>query len=688
VSGPVGISGTGVSPVASPTRPPASAPTAAQVKGELDWIVMKALDKDRTRRYETPNLLAADVQRHLAGEAVVAAPPSAAYRLRKFVRRNKGAVVTVSAVILALAAGGSVAAWQWSVARSAEIARTQQVRELDKAMTAITDAAESVARAGGPGIVEQTDPAHLFPGIKLHDPAKGRWAGFSYTASDNRVSELRDEAIWYINYSGKLSLDRAIQTDAAEWSAYTANLALAQSALAANDYPEARRILERVPKGKVGWEHRFVLANAHSTLFALKGHTSSVDSASFSPDGTRIVTASYDGTVRVWDAARGTTLAELKGHTRGLSSAAFSPDGTRIVTASWDNTARVWDASTGTSLAELKGHTRAVLSAAFSPDGARIVTASQDDTARVWDAATGASVAELKGHTSGVNSAEFSPDGTRIVTASWDQTSRVWDAATGASVAELKGHTGDVNSAAFSPDGTRIVTASLDNTARVWDAIPYRERYPSLAAARAAQSRVAGPLDARINAGEALDAITKSIIANVALSAVDRTASLIIVQRERDLRATLALARAAEAGQLNRQARPVVAASTSSPAAVASALLQAMKAAELEPGDANIINTLGVAQYRAGKHEEALATLTRSTELYTKDGQATQPADVAFIAMAHAKLSELKPGHADLAKIALDQLRELMARPERKDDAEAQGFLREAEALIEPGTKP
>jgi len=306
----------------------------------------------------------------------------------------------------------------------------------------------------------------------------------------------------------------------------------------------------------------------------------------------------------------------------------------------------------------------------------------------VWDAATGASVAELKGHTSNVNSAEFSPDGTRIVTASWDQTSRVWDAATGASVAELKGHTGDVNSAAFSPDGTRIVTASLDNTARVWDAIPYRERYPSLAAARAAQSRVAGPLDARINAGEALDAITKSIIANVALSAVDRTASLIIVQRERDLRATLALARAAEAGQLNRQARPVVAASTSSPAAVASALLQAMKAAELEPGDANIINTLGVAQYRAGKHEEALATLTRSTELYTKDGQATQPADVAFIAMAHAKLSELKPGHADLAKIALDQLRELMARPERKDDAEAQGFLREAEALIEPGTKP
>ena len=108
------------------------------------------------------------------------------------------------------------------------------------------------------------------------------------------------------------------------------------------------------------------------------------------------------------------------GHDDAVSSAAFSPDGTRIVTASYDKTARVWDAATGQPIGEpLKGHESAVMSAAFSPDGKRIVTASEDNTARVWDAATGQPIGEpLKGHDGAVFSAAFSPDGKRIVTAS------------------------------------------------------------------------------------------------------------------------------------------------------------------------------------------------------------------------------------------------------------------------------
>jgi WD40 repeat protein len=163
-------------------------------------------------------------------------------------------------------------------------------------------------------------------------------------------------------------------------------------------------------------------------------------------------------------------LAVLSGHGAIVRSAAYSPDGTHIVTASYDKTARIWDARTGAQLAVLSGHDGEVESAAYSPDGTRIVTASNDKTARIWDARTGAQLAVLSGHDGVVESAAYSPDGTRIVTSSFDRTARIWDARTGAQLAVLSGHDGEVASAAYSPDGARIVTSSLDKTARVWDA--------------------------------------------------------------------------------------------------------------------------------------------------------------------------------------------------------------------------
>ncbi len=112
------------------------------------------------------------------------------------------------------------------------------------------------------------------------------------------------------------------------------------------------------------------------------------NSAEFSPDGTRVVTASVDKTARLWDAATGKPLGEPMRHEDVVSSAAFSPDGKRVVTASWDKTARLWDAATQKPLGEPMRHGDAVRSAAFSPDGTQLVTASIDDTARLWDAAT------------------------------------------------------------------------------------------------------------------------------------------------------------------------------------------------------------------------------------------------------------------------------------------------------------
>src|SRR6185437_12887 len=133
--------------------------------------------------------------------------------------------------------------------------------------------------------------------------------------------------------------------------------------------------------------------------------------------------------------------------------------GRRLITASHDGTARVWDASTGRQIFVLKGHGGPVLSAAFSPDGRRVATGSYDRTARIWDAATGRQLLLLP-HPDRVRSVAFSPGADRLVTASYDHTARIWDAVTGRQIRVLTGHSALVTSAVFSSDGQRVLTAS------------------------------------------------------------------------------------------------------------------------------------------------------------------------------------------------------------------------------------
>ncbi len=212
-------------------------------------------------------------------------------------------------------------------------------------------------------------------------------------------------------------------------------------------------------------------ANTGSCLQTLTGHTDDVSSASYSPDGTKIVSASGDNTVKIWNANTGSCLRTLTGHTNYVNSASYSPDGTKIVSAaSWDNTIKIWDANTGSCLQTLTGHTNFVNSASYSPDGTKIVSASDDNTLKIWNANTGTCLQTLTGHNAGVRSASYSPNGTKIVSTSWDNTIKIWDANTGTCLQTLTGHTAGVSSASYSPDGTKIISASLDNTVKIWDA--------------------------------------------------------------------------------------------------------------------------------------------------------------------------------------------------------------------------
>lgn len=201
-----------------------------------------------------------------------------------------------------------------------------------------------------------------------------------------------------------------------------------------------------------------------------------VASVSYSPDGKRIVTGSWDSSARIWNVATGRAELKLVGEHQGyVNSAVFSPDGQFVLTASDDRTAKLWNAQTGKVVRTYGQHSGPVHMASFSPRGEIVVTASEDKTARIWNTETGALVRELKGHTWGVLSAAFSADGARVVTGSDDNTAKIWDVATGELQATLPGHTAAITSVAFAPDGKRILTASEDFTAKLWDAENYKE---------------------------------------------------------------------------------------------------------------------------------------------------------------------------------------------------------------------
>ncbi len=489
----------------------------ALIRGDLDWIAMKALEKNRSRRYDGAAALADDVRRFLGDEPVEARPPSVTYRLSKAFRKHKAVVAFALGLVVCLIVGLTGTGLMW---HRAEGMAVEKSREATKAQNAEKTAREAEAKVRQARLNERTE----------REKAEATLARSNYFLAIARWDARRAK-------EAKALLDRIpLQYRHLEW-----RLAMRQfygSDLTCYGHLAPVNCVAISPDGawiaSGGRDNMVRVWHRHSgeEAMTLPGHRDVINSVNFSPDGSKIASGGRDGTIRVWEATTGKPLRTINEHAelgRWVHAVCFSPDssliaagsgrwtpspspngfpiynhdqhgsitvwktstgeklwaqnpvvgpawsvsfspsGRRIASGGMFGTVRLWESDTGEESVVLKGkHHGPVLGTSFSPNGQRLATCSGDRTIKLWDASTGAEVRTLIAQSS-VNSVSFAPDGAQIVTGARDGTLGLWDAVNGDALLTLTGHTNSVNSVRFTPDGGQIVSGSEDNTIKLWE---------------------------------------------------------------------------------------------------------------------------------------------------------------------------------------------------------------------------
>lgn len=201
-----------------------------------------------------------------------------------------------------------------------------------------------------------------------------------------------------------------------------------------------------------------------------KIHDDLLISLDINKDDSYIVTTSWNGTVKLWDAKNLKVVRQFVGHSKAVLGASFSPDNNSILSYSDDKSIRIWDVKSGKEKMKLLGHSIRIMHAFYNKTGDKIVSCSFDKTMRVWDLKNRIKSKSLKGHMADVNDVAYAPNGKYIVSASKDGTIKIWNSKSGSLFKTLTGHHSEVTSVSFSPDGKLLLSTSLDKTMMIWDA--------------------------------------------------------------------------------------------------------------------------------------------------------------------------------------------------------------------------
>jgi WD40 repeat protein/serine/threonine protein kinase len=392
--------------------------TRADVPPQLDALLARMMDKDPSKRFQTPSDVVAAL-----GEISPAgfAPRPTAGREMPATRLRRRTTWAVVAAALLLACAASV----WQVVR--------------------------ILTAEGELVIDAVDPnvaIHVTrDNVRIVDSATQRSINLKVgrygvvLASDDPELEIS---------ANEITIERGKQAIVRIW--------------------REKRVASAGEKsetvGRPAWRNPETIGE----LREFSGHTRLARSVRFAPDGRRVASASWDGTVRIWAVETGETIRVIS-HT-GARSVSWSSDGKRLLSAGMDKLIRHWDVETGDELRRLEGHTVKEVTVEFLSDGRHAVSGggSGDNSIRLWDLDAGEQIAQADAHSAAVFDVAVSPDGSLIASAGYDHAVRVWRVPGLEPVSTFNGHTAGVAAVAFSPDGTHVLSAGWDNVLRLWDA--------------------------------------------------------------------------------------------------------------------------------------------------------------------------------------------------------------------------